>query len=202
MQRAPLVHGGVFDDPDFAENYARKHKGMTEKFGRAYADKLTADGFHGGRIIDVGCGAGGTAIVLGGRFPHSQVVGIDLSEPLLRIAHQEAQAAAVGDRVRFDKADVHDMPYEDRSFDVVISLNMVHLVDDPIRMLDEMERVLAPGGFLFIADLRRSWLGIVEREIKSALTLEEARDLLRRSRVREGTFSSSLLWWRFEVYGT
>lgn len=66
-------------------------------------------------------------------------------------------------------------------------------------MLDEIERVLAPTGHLFIIDLRRSWLGLVEREVRSALTLPEARTLFKQSKLRDGVFSSSLLWWRFEA---
>jgi ubiquinone/menaquinone biosynthesis C-methylase UbiE len=76
---------------------------------------------------------------------------------------------------------------------------MVHLVEDPVQMLNEIERVLAPKGFLFIADLRRSWLGLIEKEIKSALTLGEAKELFRQSKLREGVFSSSNIWWRFET---
>ena len=45
------------------------------------------------------------------------------------------------------------------------SVNMVHLVEDPTAMLDEIERVLAPDGLLLIAGLRRSWFGLVEGEI-------------------------------------
>jgi Methylase involved in ubiquinone/menaquinone biosynthesis len=91
------------------------------------------------------------------------------------------------------------MPFDDNSFDVIINANMVHLVPEPVRMLDEIERVLAPTGHLFIVDLRRSWLGLVEQEMRSALTLPEARALLGQSRVRDGVFSSSLIWWRFET---
>lgn len=76
---------------------------------------------------------------------------------------------------------------------------MVHLVDAPVRMLDEIERVLKPDGLLFIADLKRSWLALVEREIRAALTLSEAEDLLKRSTLRQGSFSSELLWWRYEA---
>ena len=76
---------------------------------------------------------------------------------------------------------------------------MVHLVEDPVGMLNEIERVLAPDGSLFVADLRRSWAGLFEREVKSALTLEEARDLFGKSNLRGGTFSRSFLWWRFEA---
>jgi ubiquinone/menaquinone biosynthesis C-methylase UbiE len=75
---------------------------------------------------------------------------------------------------------------------------MVHLVEHPVRMLNEIERVLIPGGFLYIADLRRSWLGSLEREIKSGLTIAEARQLFNSSNLRPGDFAWGLLWWRFE----
>lgn len=199
MKRLPLTHERVFSEENFAARYAKQHKKMAEKFGREYAGKLSSRGFQQGKIIDVGCGFGGTAIVLANRFPDGEIVGIDLSEPLLRRANQAAQIADLGDRVRFEKADVQQIPYESDSFDVVLNLNMVHLVKDPIKMLNEIERVLVPNGFLFIAGIRRSWVGLIEREIRSALTLEEARDLFSQSKLREGVFSSSLIWWRFEA---
>ena len=138
-------------------------------------------------------------IVLAHRFVDSEIVGIDLSDPLLRLANRSAQAADLGDRVRFEKADVHEIPYDDAAFDVVINTNMVHLVDDAVQMLNEIERILTPDGCLFIADVRRSWIGLLDKTFTSALTLDEARELVDRSNVREGSFSSSLLWWRFEA---
>jgi ubiquinone/menaquinone biosynthesis C-methylase UbiE len=199
MKRSPLTHGRIFDDEPFAERYAERHQKMVERFGREYAEKLLSRGFHGGRIIDVGCGFGGMNIVLAHRFIDSEIVGIDLSDPLLRLANRSAHAADLGDRVRFEKADVHQIPYDDNSFDVVINTNMVHLVDDSVQMLNEIERILAPDGCLFIADIRRSWIGLLDKTFKSALTLDEARELVDRSSLREGSFSSSLLWWRFEA---
>ena len=199
MKRAPLAHDRVFGDEAEAEAYAAGHNKMAERFGAEYGQKLSTRGFRRGRILDVGCGSGAMNLVLAQRFPDSEIAGIDLSEPLLRLAREGAEAANLGERVRFERANVHEMPYDEDSFDVVINTNLVHLVEDPIRMLDEMERVLVPGGFLFIADLRRSWLGLFEREIQSALTLPEAKELFSRSRLREGFFSRSLLWWRFET---
>ncbi len=199
MKRSPLRCGRVFDDEDFAEKYATRHRGMAEKFGQEYTEKLSSRGFQKGRILDAGCGFGGTDIILAQKFPDSEVVGIDLSEPLLRRANQDAKSANLDHRVKFEKADVQQIPYIDYSFDVVLNLNMVHLVEDPVRMLDEIERILVPNGLLFIADLRRSWAGLIEREIKSALTLKEARDLLSQSNLREGLFSRSFIWWRFET---
>ena len=172
---------------------------MAERFGREYSEKLSSRGFRKGKILDVGCGFGGTAIVLAQKFPDSEIAGIDLSVPLLQRASLVAQSANLGERVRFENADVQQIPYEEDSFDAVLNINMVHLVEDPVRMLNEIERVLAPDGFLFVADLRRSWAGLFEREIKSALTLEEAAELFSRSELREGVFSRSFLWWRFET---
>jgi ubiquinone/menaquinone biosynthesis C-methylase UbiE len=198
MKRKPVTHGGVFEDEAFAGDYARKHRKMAEGFGGEYARKLRKAGFTTGRILDAGCGSGATNLTLARRFPESELVGIDLSDPLLGLARQDAESRDLSNRVRFERADVRDIPFGDDAFDVALCLNMVHLVQDPERMLAEVERVLAPDGFLFIADLRRSFLGILEREIRSALSVREARDLLDNSALRNGTFSSGFLWWRFE----
>lgn len=197
MKRSNLTIERVFSDEGFANEYAKKHKKMVDKFGQDYSLQLKSRGFEKGRIIDVGCGSGGTAIALAKNLPDSEVFGIDLSRPLLRIANQTAHTAAGVKRLTFEMADVHNIPYDDHYFDVVLNINMVHLVEDPVQMLNEMERILVPNGFLFIADLRRSRLGLIEKEIKSALTLQEARELFSRSEVREGIFSSSILWWRY-----
>ncbi len=199
MKRVPLTHDRVFSDESYAEDYARQHRKMAEMFGREYEKKLSRRGFRSGRIIDVGCGFGAMNLLLAGNFLQTELVGIDLSEPLLRLAMEAAKEAGFGERLKFEKADVQQIPYEDNCFDVAINTNMVHLVEDPIRMLDEIERVVAPEGVVFIADLRRSWLGLVEKEIRSGLTVREAKDLFSRSRLRAGVFSRDLLWWRYET---
>jgi ubiquinone/menaquinone biosynthesis C-methylase UbiE len=148
MKRAPLTHERVFEE-DFAQGYADRHQKIAVKFGQEYARKLSSRGFRQGRILDVGCGFGATALILADRFPDSDIVGIDLSEPLLRLAEQAAKPMDLGERVRFEKADAQDIPYDDDSFDAVINLQMVHIVDDPVSMLNEIERVLVPDGYLF-----------------------------------------------------
>jgi ubiquinone/menaquinone biosynthesis C-methylase UbiE len=199
MKRAPVTHDVIFTDERVAQEYARRHRQMAERFGREYAAKLSARGFQTGRVLDVGCGFGATHLVLAARFDEAEFVGIDLSDPLLRLAREAAEAEGAGERVRFEHADVQQIPYDDDAFDVVLNANMVHLVEDPVAMLNEIEQVLAPGGTLFIADLRRSWLGWIEREIRSALTVAEARELLGQSALRPGVFSRDRLWWRYET---
>jgi ubiquinone/menaquinone biosynthesis C-methylase UbiE len=199
MNKAPLPHERIFRDEAFAGSYARRHQRMAEKLGHECAEKLSSYGFRNGRILDAGCGSGETAIVLAKRFPDGEIVGSDLSEPLLRLANQNAKAAGLEQHVKFEMGDVEKMPYGDYSFDAVLNINMVHIVENPVQILSGIERVLLPEGFLFIADLRRSWLGFIEKEIKSALTFDEAKDLFSRSKLRKGNFSSSVLSWRFEA---
>ena len=198
MKQSALVHERVFAG-DFAEDYARKHQKIAEKFGREMAGKLKLRGFTGGRILDVGCGFGATAIVLAQSLPQCEVVGIDLSDPLLALANKMVRGNGMGERVTFEKADVQEIPYEDNSFDALINLQMLHIVKEPIAMLDEMERVLTPDGALFMADIRRSWVGLLDKVFKTALTVEEAGALVRQSTLRDGTFSHNLLWWRYEA---
>jgi len=199
LKRKPVSHERVFSSKDYAENYAKQHWKMAEKFGQDYGQKLAAQKFSGGKIIDVGCGFGATNLALAQRFPDSDILGIDLSEPLLDIAVEAAKEANLSGRVRFEPADVQQIPYPENTFDVAININMLHLVDDPIRMLNEIERVLVPGGYLFISDLRRSLLGYVEDEIRSALTIPEAKSLFEESELRQGNFRWGLLWWNFEA---
>ena len=81
------------------------------------------------------------------------------------LAIQAAQAAGLGDRVRFETGDAESIPYEETRLTLVLNLNMVHIVEHPIQMLDEIERMLAPDGVLFIVDLRRSWVGLVREGV-------------------------------------
>jgi ubiquinone/menaquinone biosynthesis C-methylase UbiE len=199
MKRKPLTHERIFSNENYAERYAQQHWKMAEKFGQQYTQKLASQGFDRGKIIDVGCGFGATNLVLAERFVESEIVGIDLSEPLLELAREAAEERNFDDRVRFEKADVHQIPYTEDTFDVAININMVHLVDNPIEMLNEIERVLIPGGFLYIADLRRSFLGLFEPEIRSGLTIAEARKMFDQSTIRRGDFTPGLVWWKFEA---
>jgi len=199
MSRASLPHPRVFTDPVFSGDYARRHERMAQNLGSRYAQRLAQVGFGSGSILDAGCGFGGVAIALAQAFPGAQVVGTDLSEPLVELARASAQTADLGDRVRFELADVERLPFTEGEFDVVVNTNMAHIVEQPVQMLNELDRVLAADGCLFIADIRRSWIGLVEKVFRSGFSLEEARELIDRSGVRSGKLTADLLWWRYEA---
>ena len=194
-----MADDNIFSDDEFAQRYADKHQKMAKNFGVEYTRKLTARGFTEGKILDVGCGFGGTLLTLAENFPDAQCVGIDMSDPLLELARQAAEAQGLEQRVVFEKADGQEIPYPDDSFDVVISTNVVHHVADPLAMLNEIERVLAPGGMLYIADIRRSGLaGFFDKAFREAMSYPEVLALLYQAKLPKEPFTSGFLWWRYE----
>ncbi len=199
MKRRTPKRDPVFNDLAFAGRYAKKHLKMARNFGEEYARKLRTRGFQKGRVLDSGCGFGETLIYLAKTFPEAEFAGVDLSEPLLELAMSSAAKANVSGRVEFKKADVHSLPYPENHFTTVLNINMLHLVTDPVKMLNELERVLRDDGHLFIADIRRSWIGFLEPEFKSAFTVAEARAILDKSAIRKGMLNAGFLWWRFET---
>jgi ubiquinone/menaquinone biosynthesis C-methylase UbiE len=74
---------------------------------------------------------------------------------------------------------------------------MLHVVSDPVEMLNEIERVAKPGGKIMITDLRRIWLGLVVKKLKTAFTLDEAVEVLKRSNIRQGQTSKGPFWWDY-----
>jgi ubiquinone/menaquinone biosynthesis C-methylase UbiE len=95
------------------------------------------------RALDLGTGTGEGAFLIARRFPEAEVVGADLAEAMIEQARRKTPAA-LRDRVRFEVADAARLPYEDASFDLVGLGNM-------IPFFDELERVLAPGGWVVFA---------------------------------------------------
>jgi ubiquinone/menaquinone biosynthesis C-methylase UbiE len=95
------------------------------------------------RVLEVGCGRGAFAGLLADRGAH--VTAADLSPEAVRIT-----ADWLGDRVETRVADICALPFEDESFDLVVSLETVEHTDDPTRALSELVRVTKRGGRLIV----------------------------------------------------
>jgi ubiquinone/menaquinone biosynthesis C-methylase UbiE len=151
-------------------------------------------GVTDGQVLDVGTGTGSLAVEFARGMPGVKVVGLDLSDVALQLARHNAQESGMSSRVSFKKGDAEDMPFEDNAFDVVISSNTLHLVGNPVRMLDEVCRVLEPKGMFFISDLRRSWLGFFAEHIAASYTPQEVEDMLSQSMLQNWELKDYLFW--------
>ena len=108
-----------------------------------------------GRILDVGCGDGITDLSLALRTGCKELVGVDPFRGYERLAEIAAAAHLPADvipaNLRFMAEDANALPFEDDSFDVLVSWGSVeHIAGGYLKALDEMRRVLKPGGLLFI----------------------------------------------------
>ncbi|UAJ80389.1 class I SAM-dependent methyltransferase [Leifsonia sp. ZF2019] len=119
----------------------------------------------GASILDVGCGHGTVSIMAALRFPGMTVTGIDLwrsvdqSGNTLTAAQANAAVNGVEDRVRFETGDMTELPYPDGSFELVTASLAIHNIqtrEARRRAIGEAVRVLAPGGRIVIADIRRA----------------------------------------------
>lgn len=94
-------------------------------------------------VLEFGCGTGSTAIV---HAPYvREIRAIDISEKMLEIARREAEAAGVGN-VRFEQSDIDAFTAPDGTFDAVLGLSILHLLDDRRTAIAKVYRMLKPGG--------------------------------------------------------
>jgi SAM-dependent methyltransferase len=105
------------------------------------------------RVLDLGCGAGTDSLVASLMVgPEGSVTGIDMTPEMLDKARAGADALGVSN-VTFVEGEAERLPFEDESFDVVISNGVIDLIPDKDAVFGEIHRVLVPGGRIQIADV-------------------------------------------------
>lgn len=108
-----------------------------------------------GKILDVGTGPGYLPIEIAKLIPSVEVIGIDISSDMVKIARKNAEKAKLSDRVKFIAGDANKMLFENSLFELVISTGSLHHWKQPLRVLNEIYRVLKNRGEAWIYDLRR-----------------------------------------------
>jgi sarcosine/dimethylglycine N-methyltransferase len=106
----------------------------------------------GDRVLDAGTGIGGTARLIAAQRG-AQVTAVDLTPEYCEVATWLNDAVGLGDMIEVHTADVTGLPFEDASFDVVVSQHVQMNITDKARLYAEARRVLAPGGRLALWDV-------------------------------------------------
>ena len=94
---------------------------------------------EGRKILEIACGTGRFSVMLAQQG--ADVVGLDISAPMLGEGRRKARQAGVDDHLEFLRGDAARLPFPDDHFDSVFAIRFFHLVDEPERYLSELARV-------------------------------------------------------------
>lgn len=148
-QEKPYKGPGM--DGKFATWYAKSTKKDIAEF-RNLADRLSKETGPRGRILEVAPGPGYLAIELAKRGQY-EIVGLDISKTFVQIAKDNALKESVSVDFRYGNASA--MPFDDNGFDLVVCRAAFKNFSQPVEAINEMFRVLKPGGRAIIIDLRK-----------------------------------------------
>jgi ubiquinone/menaquinone biosynthesis C-methylase UbiE len=152
VTRNKKPYKGIGMEGFIATWYAKNTKGDMRgcrTCARAVADHLPP----GGRVLEVAPGPGYLAIEIA-KLGDYRISGLDISQSFIRIATENARAAGVA--IDFRHGDAAHMPFPESEFDFVTCRAAFKNFSDPVGALQEIHRVLKPGGKASIYDLRRN----------------------------------------------
>lgn len=142
----------VFDRK--ADDYDRWYESKLGRFVDRVETELAFSLFKpafGMRILDVGCGTGNFSIKLAEKG--CKVVGIDISEEMLKRAREKAKERNLD--IEFYNTDVYNINFSDESFDGVFSMAAFEFIKEPQKAYDEMYRILKRNERLLIGTINR-----------------------------------------------
>ena len=123
--------------------------GMDRGWKRRLVDMAKLGGDE--TALDLACGTGDITFALSERLPRGQAIGLDITESMLLIAERKRSERNIAN-VAFHRADIMSMPFEAESFDCVTCGYALRNVPDVARALEEIKRVLRPGGSFLSLD--------------------------------------------------
>ncbi|HKX83119.1 MAG TPA: methyltransferase domain-containing protein [Pyrinomonadaceae bacterium] len=135
--------------------------------------------------------------------PHCEVLALDYSKNMVRIARKNADESGAGRRVRLIEGDAKKLPFKENFFDLVTSSHAIHHLADPVEFFNEVARVVKPDGAILLIDLRRPpktfipamvkmfgfgseplMRSLYRDSLRASYTVGELNDLVNKSRLR------------------
>jgi ubiquinone/menaquinone biosynthesis C-methylase UbiE len=150
---------GISMEGGLATWYAKTTRKDLGEFERL-AGELAQDLPPGARVLEIAPGPGYLSIALA-KLGAFKITGLDISQSFVRMASEYARREGVA--ARFIHGSASDIPLEDGMFDLIVCRAAFKNFSEPLKALNEMHRVLKPGGRAIIIDLRKdtSWDEIV-----------------------------------------
>jgi len=135
-------------------------------------------GITSGHALEVGPGPGYLGLEWLKKTEETTLTGLDISPDMLAVCRRNAEEYGFAERATYVESKGQSMPFDDDHFDAVFTNGSLHEWENPVQVMNEIARVLKPGGRYFISDLRRDmnpllrwfmWLGCKPKEMRPGL---------------------------------
>ena len=155
-----------------ASSYEKATRLVIDSYYRQVAEEISAH-LPDGIILDIGTGPGYLPIEIAKRSAAVRIIGIDLSRKLIEMARFNGARAGYSDRLKFQLGNAGRLAFEDSTFDMVISTGMLHSLKEPVKVLQEIYRVLKTGRQAWIFDPAQVSSGVDREKWRASLNLRE-----------------------------
>jgi ubiquinone/menaquinone biosynthesis C-methylase UbiE len=190
------------EDESLTEYYSRMAKRYMHFPIQRVLTRIRALGIEKGFALDVGTGPGIFPLGIASALPEMEFLAIDLSPAMAQVACANVRELGLEDRVHVQMGSAYTLPLRDGVVDLVICLNTLHHLEDPIPFFNECARVLKKGGKFVIMDFRRDapkslavffnlmWRLVMREKrardglwnsLQASFTVQECEGMLRRS---------------------
>lgn len=151
--RVPETDSGITGEYN-VQIYDQMQRDLRDK-GWIETRQLIQEGISSGIALEIGPGPGYLGLEWLKKTEGTSLKGLEISEDMIAIAKKNAAEYNLLDRVEYSKGDAQRMPFEDKYFDAVFTNGSLHEWAQPENIINEVDRVLKPGGRYFISDMRR-----------------------------------------------
>ena len=205
---------GIQDEFD-VRTYNSMMRRLRDK-GWMETDHIITSGITYGLALEIGPGPGYLGLEWLKKTESTILLAVEISPEMTKIAERNAREYGLEGRVKYVKGDAHQIPFDDNTFDGVFTNGSLHEWSQPIRVFDEVYRVLKPGAKYFISDMRRDMnpfvkgfmkLMVKPKEIRpgfvssinASYTTDEIRSILDQSNLKESVVAKTFMG--FEITG-
>jgi len=151
--RIPETDSGITGEFT-CEMYDHMQRGFRDRGWIETKDVIKA-GITSGHALEVGPGPGYLGLEWLKATEGTTLTGLDISADMIAVAQRNAREYGFQDRTTYVESRAQRMPFDDDQFDAVFTNGSLHEWEDPVQVMNEIARVLKPGGRYLISDLRR-----------------------------------------------
>ncbi len=148
-----ILEPEIMEDAEQALAYAKADFSTSNQW---YVDHLLADFPKNlGNVLDIGCGPADVPVRLARAHPTIRITAIDGSAAMLALAQKAVEATGLQKRIATVQGCIPGLPFDEHSFDAVLSKDLLHHLPDPMVLWSEARRLGRRGAAVYVMDLFR-----------------------------------------------